>query len=123
MSAGADPELARVAVGLAYAIVADPGTDQFAVASVVRFEPGVLDDAFFRDWRDSYDQGACSQAGGVSGHAESEIGGRRTFIGSCAGGIRTYHVALGGGDIVVSVSSLGERRLGEKLVAAVGEAP
>jgi hypothetical protein len=116
---GADSGLADVATGLAYAIAFDPTTDEFAVASVVRFEPGVLDDEFFRDWRDTYDEGACSQAGGVAGHASADIAGHPTYIGSCAGGVRTYHVALDAADILVSVSALGERRLGEKVIAGV----
>ena len=115
----ADPDLAGVAAGLAYAVAIDSAAEEFAVASVVRFEPGVLDEAFFRDWRDSFDEGACSQAGGVGGHAEAEIGGQRTFIGSCVGGLLTYHVVLEDRDVIVSVSSLGEGRLGEKVIAGL----
>jgi hypothetical protein len=118
---GADDDLGRVARGLAAAIAFDPATDQFAVAAVIQLEPGILDDAFFRDWRDSYDEGACSQAGGVSGHAQAEIGGRTTYIGSCAGGLRTYHVALDASDIVVSVSALGDERLGEEVIAGLAD--
>jgi hypothetical protein len=116
---GEDDDLGRVARGLASAIALDPVTDQFVVAAVIQLEPGILDEAFFRDWRDSYDEGACSQAGGVSGHAQAEIGGRTTYIGSCAGGLRTYHVALDASDIVVSVSALGDERLGEKVIAGL----
>ncbi len=116
---GADPELIGVADGLAYAVAIDPAAEEFALASVVRFQPGVLDDAFFRDWRDSFDEGACSQAGGIGGHAAAEIGGRQTYIGSCEGGLLTYHVALVDEDVVVSVSSLGERRLGEQVIAGL----
>jgi len=113
---GSDPDLVGVAAELAYAVAVDPATDDFALVAVVRFEPDVVDEAFFRDWRDSFDEGACSQAGGVQGHAEAEIGGRRTFIGSCAGGLLTYHVLLEGERVIVSVSSLGEDRLGEEVV-------
>jgi hypothetical protein len=118
-SVAADRDLASVARGLVYAVAIDPATDAFALASIVRFAPDVLDDAFYRDWRDSFDEGACSQAGGVTGHAEAELGGRPTDIGTCAGGLHTYHVAMPTDDIVVSVSALGERRLGELLVAGL----
>lgn len=112
----ADPNVARDASAIAAAIVVDPDTGEFAFASTTRLRAGVMGDAFFRDWRDTFDDEACSQAGGVSGHAEAEIGGRATFIGSCAGGVRTYHVWLGNSGVLVSVSSVGDRRLGEQLV-------
>ena len=35
--------------------------------------------------------GACAQAGGVAGNAETQLGGRTVYIGTCAGGLRTYH--------------------------------
>jgi hypothetical protein len=118
-SLAGDPELTEVARGLVYALAVDPTTDAFALASVVRFAPGILDDEFYRDWRDSFDEGACSQAGGVAGHAQAEIAGRPTFIGTCAGGLHTYHVSMPADGIVVSVSSFGEGRLGELLVAGL----
>jgi hypothetical protein len=118
-SLAGDPELAAVARGLVYALAVDPTTDAFALASVVRFEPGVLDDGFYRDWRDSFDEGACSQAGGVAGNAQAEIAGRPTFIGTCAGGLHTYHVAMPEDGIVVSVSSFGEPALGELVIAGL----
>lgn len=111
-----DPDLRRNARAIAAGLVADPGSGEFAFASIVAFRPGVLTEAFYRDWRDTFDEGACSQAGTVTGHAEAEIGGRTVQIGSCSGGVRTYHVRLRNSDVVVSVSAVGDRRLGEKLV-------
>lgn len=115
---GEDPALGDDATGLAAATVVAPAGDDFAIIAIVRFEPGVVDDAYFRDWRDSYDDGACSQAGGVAGHAQAAIGGLSTFIGTCQGGLRTYHVRPAD-DVLVSVSSLGERRLGEEVVEGI----
>jgi hypothetical protein len=60
--------------------------------------------------------GACAQAGGVTGHAQSKIQGRMVFIGSCANGAYTYHTRLGDGGIVLSLTSIGPSRLGEKLL-------
>ena len=114
-SAG-DATLAANAESLAVAIAADQPTGSFVVASVVRLRPGVYSEEFFRDWRDSFDEGVCAQAGGVSGNAQSEIDGRTVYIGTCAGGVHTYHVYLEGSDAILSVNSVGEVRLGEDLM-------
>ncbi len=114
-----DPGLVETLDRMAQAIVVDPASDAFAYASVIVVRPGVLDDSFFRSWRDSFDEGACSQAGGVTGHAQATIAGRTAYIGRCDGGILTYHVRLPGIDTIVSASSLGESRLGEQLLAGL----
>jgi hypothetical protein len=112
-------ELAQTADSIAVAIAADPAADRFVVASVVRLRAGVFDEEFFRDWRDSFDEGVCAQAGGVSGHAEAELGGRTVYIGSCAGGVHTYHTYLEDSDAIVSINAVGEGRLGEELMATL----
>jgi hypothetical protein len=85
-------------------------------AVVVRLLPDAMDETAFRDWRDSFDEGACSLADGVAGHAETETGGRTVYIGTCTGGLRTYHVWLEDRGVLISASAVGERRLGEHLV-------
>ena len=113
----ADTELGDVAEDIAAGIAIDPGTNDFLYAAVIRLKPAVMGDERFRDWRDSFDEGACSQAGGVVGHAQAEIDGRTVYIGTCAGGVRTYHVWLTEPNLIVSASAVGEqRRLGERLV-------
>jgi hypothetical protein len=120
-----DPSLSDSASGLAVALAIAAGSsvaDDLAIVSVVRLRPGIFDEGFFRSWRDSYDEAACDAAGGVSGRAEAQIGGRTTFIGTCAGGAHTYHVRLESDDaIIVSVTAVGERRLGEQVVAGLTE--
>ncbi|MCI0582464.1 MAG: hypothetical protein L0227_06135 [Chloroflexi bacterium] len=111
-----DPLLAEVAAAIAAGFAFDAATGEFVYAVVVRLLPGAMDGAVFRDWRDSYDEGACSQADGVLNHAETELGGRTVYIGACTGGLRTYHVWLEERGVLVSVSAVGERRLGERLV-------
>ena len=112
-----DPALGEVAEAIAAGFAVDVATEDFVYGVVVRLKRGVMGDERFRDWRDSYDEGACSQAGGVVGHAEAEIGGRTVYIGTCVGGVRTYHVWLAEQNLIVSASAVGEaRRLGEKLV-------
>jgi hypothetical protein len=120
-SAMESPDLSPVASGFAAGLVADPAGGDWAFAVVVALRPGVMSDAAFRNWRDSYDEGACAQAGGVVGHAEAQIGGRTTYISSCSGGLHTYHVWLRTRDRIVSVSAVGERRFGETLVAGIRE--
>lgn len=121
----ADPSLSDSASALAIALAIAAGSsvaDDLAIVSVVRLRPGVFDDGFFRSWRDSYDAAACAAAGGVSGHAETEIAGRTTYIGTCGGGAHTYHVMLETDDaVLVSVTAVGERRLGEQVVAGLTE--
>jgi hypothetical protein len=101
------------------ALYIDPPSGQFAYAAVVRLATGDLTDAQFRDWRDTFDAGACAQAGGVGGHAEATIGGHDTYIGTCTGGLTTYHTILESRGLLVSISAVGDRRLGEKLVSAL----
>lgn len=115
-SAMGDPEVGKVASAVVAALAVDAPTGQFVFAVVVRLRPGALDDAGFRDWRDSFDQGACSQAGSVSGNAQTEINGRTVYIGTCTGGVRTYHVWIPDQELLVSASSVGDLRLGEKLM-------
>jgi hypothetical protein len=112
----ADPELATVGSALVAGLAVDATSGDFVFAAVVRLLPGVMDDGVFRDWRDSYDEGACSQASGVAGNAQAEIDGRTVYIGTCNGGARTYHVWLEAQGLIVSASAAGDHRLGEKLM-------
>ena len=116
-----EPSLATVATGLATALYIDPTLGDFAYATVVRLRDPDLDATTYADWRTSFDEGTCSQAGGVVGHAETTIGGHVTFIGTCAGGVHTYHTQLG--ELLVSVSSLGEARLGERVIEGLHDLP
>jgi hypothetical protein len=118
----ADPSVAPDAASLAVALAIVPGSsaaDDLAVVSVVRLRDPARDENWFRDWRDTYDQAACSPAGGLVGNAEAEIGGGTVYIGSCAQGVRTYHTRLAAAGIVVSITALGSRRLGEKVMAGL----
>jgi hypothetical protein len=119
--AAADAAVVEYGEAVVTAIAVDPATGEFVYATVVRLRPDVFDDELFRDWRDSFDEGACSQAGGVTGRAEATLGGRTVHIGSCAEGVRTYHVWLEARRALVSASSIGERRLGERLVEGLRE--
>jgi hypothetical protein len=119
-SVSRDPELTgkveAIAIGLA--VDAESEGANLAIVNVVRLQPGVFNDAFFRNWRDTYDEAACAQAGGVVGNAEAEIGGRTAYIGSCTGGAHTYHV-VARDRVLVSVTAVGEKRLGERIIEGI----
>lgn len=115
----ADPALAADIDALAVGLYA--GEADYAVVTVTRLRPGVVSEPYFRDWRDTFDAGVCAQAGGVDGHAEAVIGGRTIFIGTCVGGVRTYHVRLTDPDRLVSLQALGETRYGELILAGLTE--
>ena len=112
-----DPALAGQASALAAALAIDTTTSDWAYVSVVHLRVGVFSDAYFKSWRETFDGGACSQAGGVARNsAETEIAGHKTFIGHCVGGVLTYHVHLLPGDVIVSISALGSQRFGQLVV-------
>ena len=112
-----DPSFVANVDSAAFAVVTE-GED-LASGVVAHLRPDVYSDAFFRDWRDSYDEGACGQAGGVAAHAETTLGDRPAFITTCAGGLRVYHAYVPEREVIVSVFSLGEGRFGEQLLAGL----
>ena len=113
----ADPAFAANVEAAAFGVVV-AGND-LSSAMVARPVPGAWSEAWFRDWRESYDEGACGQAGGVAGTAEAELGGRTVYIATCAGGLRTYHAWLEDRGLLVSAFSVGEERYGEQLMAGL----
>lgn len=118
---GLAPEVDALAVGV-YLGPGSSTSDDLAIANVARLRAGTFTDAWFRSWRDTYNEGACEPTGGVAGGvAEAEIGGRTTHIGACRGGAHTYHVHLIDPDRVVSITALGEARFGERVVAGLTE--
>ena len=117
----ADPNLRREAgaVAVARVVALTAETEDFAVASIVELGDGVFDPAFFGAWRDSYDESACEPAGGVARRAETRIGGRDVSIATCEQGARTYHVHLADPDRMVSITSVGDRDFGERVIAGI----
>ena len=111
-----DPALPRIASAVDGAVAVDTGTGNLVYAWIVHLRPGVFADSDYRQWRDSYDEGACVAAGGVVGRAEATIGGRQSYVTSCVAGLHTYHVWLKDQDILISASSIGAGKLGEKLL-------
>ena len=113
--AAADPAFAANVVRAAFAIVVAP--DNLASGVVAELVPGAWSDTFFTDWRETYGEGACAQAGGVVGNAEAALDGRTVYVTTCEGGLRVYHAYLEERGVLVSLFSLGEGRFGERLMA------
>lgn len=110
-----DPDLPRIATAVDGAVAFDGGAN-LVYSWIVRLRPGVFNDGDYRQWRDSYDEGTCAAAGGVVGRAEATIANRQAYVTSCAAGLHTYHVWLKAEDILISASSIGEGRFGQKLL-------
>jgi hypothetical protein len=116
-----DPLLAESALSIAVALAATgpSESDDLAVASVIRLRPDVFDEAFYQEWRDTYNEAACEVADGIDSETSTEIGGHATYVGICVGGPRTYHTYLEDQGFIVSVTATGERRLGEQILAGL----
>jgi hypothetical protein len=112
----ADPALPRIATGLDVGVAVDIGSADLVSAHVVKLRPDAFTDATYQQWRRSFDEGACAGAGGVRGVAEVTIDERAVHIGSCVEGELTYHLWLTDHDILISASSIGDARFGEKLM-------
>ena len=117
-----DPLLADSALSIAVALAVAPGasgSDDLAVASVIRLRPDVFDEAFYQEWRDTYNAAACEVADGVESEVSTEIGGRTSYIGTCVGGARTYHVYLEDQGFIVSITATGARGFGQLILAGL----
>jgi hypothetical protein len=110
------PFVSALAIAAAFRPQRTDTVGDYVVVTVARVKPGLFGDLFYRGWRDTFDAAVCEQAGGVAGHAEAEIAGRQTFIGTCAGGVQTYHVHLPDQDVIVSMQAVGDGRFGERVV-------
>jgi hypothetical protein len=111
-----DPALPRIASALDVGVAIDTATADLVTAHVVKLRPEAFTEANYRQWRDSFDEGACAGAGGVGGVAQALIDERTVHIGSCASGQLTYHLWLTEHDILISAASIGDGRFGEKLM-------
>jgi hypothetical protein len=113
----ADPALPRIATALDVGLAVDQTTGNLVTAHVVRLREGAFNDDTYRQWRDSYDEGACAAAGGIKGRAEATIDERTVFVTSCVGPLRAYHVWIEAEHLLISASSVGEGRFGELLMS------
>ena len=115
------PWVSAIALATAFGPPATGTTTDYVVITVAKLRPGTFSDVFFRGWRDTFDQAVCAQAGGVAGNAETDIGSRHTFIGTCHGGVHTYHVHLATQDLIVSMQGAGDGGWPEQIVQGLTE--
>jgi hypothetical protein len=113
----ADPALPKIATALDVGLALDEATGNLVTAHVVRLREGAFNDATFRQWRDSYDEGACNAAGGVEARAEATFDERNVFVTSCVADLRAYHLWIEDENLLISASSVGDGRFGELLVS------
>lgn len=115
-----DPSLPKIASAVDAGVAVDVGSGNLVYAWVVRLRADRFTDVIYRQWRDSYDVGACSAAGGAFRHAEATIDDRTVYITTCAQGLRTYQVWLKEQAILISASAIGEGNFGEVLMDNLG---
>ena len=108
----ADDVLPSIASAAVSAVAVDARAEDLVFVYVVRLLPNGFSDDVFRDWRDSYDAGACAGETEVVGRAEADVAGNHIFIGTCATGLRTYHTWIKDRGLLISISSTGDKRLG-----------
>jgi len=108
--------LTRVATAVDVGVALDVSSANLVTAHVVRLREGGFDDAAYRDWRDTFDEGACAASGGVQGHAETTIAGRNVYVTTCAADLRTYHVWIEDKHLLISAASIGDGNFGELLM-------
>ena len=86
--------------------------------AVVHFKTESQNEDVYSNWVEQYAAGACSQASGVSGTDQQDIGDFRVDISTCAGGITVYTFQRGDG-VVISMYELGPKHIGRALIAAI----
>jgi ABC-type glycerol-3-phosphate transport system substrate-binding protein len=86
--------------------------------AVVHFKTESQNEDVYSNWVEQYAAGACSQASGVSGTDQQDIGDFSVDISTCAGGITVYTFQRGDW-VVVSMYELGPKHIGRALIAAI----
>ena len=114
-----DPTISEIATALDVGLAVDQAGGNLVTAHVVKVREGAFGDEAFRQWRDSFDEGACAAAGGVEGRLETTIRDRTVFVTSCVAELRTYHAWIEAEGLLVSASSVGSGRFGELLMAGL----
>ena len=113
--ASKDPAFRRNVARAVFPIVG--AGEDLASGVVAQLIPDRFTDTFFQDWRETYDEGSCSRAGGVATNAETELDGRTVYITTCAKGLRIYHAWLPARNVIVSIFSVGDKHFGERLMS------
>ena len=116
----ADPDLGGNVGRLVTAFVGDSGRPELGLHCRGRRAPGAQTDAFYRGLAGLVRRERV-RAAPVASRAtrRCEIAGRTVDQATCAGGVRTYHVRISGGGLLVSISDLGDAKFGEQVIAGL----
>ena len=114
--AASRPTLSRLATAVDVGVALDESRTNLVTAHVVRLRAGAFGDAAYRDWRDTFDEGACAAADGVQGRSEATIDDRTVYITTCVKPLRIYHLWIEDEALLISAWSIGEDRFGEQLM-------
>ncbi|HEU6440184.1 MAG TPA: hypothetical protein VFC12_07080 [Terriglobales bacterium] len=95
-----------------------PGDPDWLNIAVVHFKPESQNVDVYSAWVDQYAKGACSQASGVSGTDQQDIGHSTVDVSTCAGGLTVYTFQRGDG-VVVSMYELGPKHIGRALIESI----
>jgi len=94
------------------------GADWLQIA-IGHFKTDSQNGDVYSAWVDQYAKGACSQASGVSGTDQQDIGNFTVVdVSTCAGGITVYTFQRGDW-VVVSMYEFGPKHIGRALIAAI----
>jgi len=86
--------------------------------SIVHFKTESQTGDVYSAWIDQYAVGACSQASGVAGSSQEQIGDYTVDISTCVGGITVYTFQRGDW-VVISMYEYGPKHIGRALIAAI----
>jgi hypothetical protein len=111
-----DPSLAAIGSAYVTAFYVQPSSGDSAYAIVSRLRGGTISDATYKDWRETYGTGACGDAGGVIGQAETTLGIRQVDVTRCSGAQQVYYVLIGDRGVLLTITSTGQSQLGRDLV-------
>lgn len=97
----------------------DIGNPDWLKIAIGHFKTDSQNEDVYSAWVVQYADGACSQAGGLSGSDRTEeIGDNTVDISTCAGGITVYTLQRGDW-VVISMYEFGPKHIGRALIAAI----
>jgi hypothetical protein len=105
-------------VGMAEGGIGEISDANWLRVSIGRLSTQAQTDDFYTNWRDQYDEGACSQADGVASVQLESIADWSVDVATCKGGVIAYTVRISD-SLLVSAQDLGPRRLGRQLIEAL----
>lgn len=114
-----DAQLPTHVASYAAAIVGSLGDPDWAQVQFLALKPNA-GTSFYAAWRDQVESAGCSQASGIASRARRDIGGWPVDVTTCVGGAMLYQLELQDQGVLVSVTALGPKKLGEQAVAALG---